>query len=131
MRQAAGSSKDSPTSYTNLSRFATNRRTNVSQPAGAELESKLPDGSAHLYYITFSVGYTGCFQIFYGDPVSGGATGSLYLRFGREPISTVSHQMNRPCPFLRRGKGQGRGLRSGTVGNRWEPCYRFRIRPMT
>ena len=37
---------------------------------------KLPDGSAHLYYITFSVGYTGCFQIFYGDPVSGGATGS-------------------------------------------------------
>lgn len=35
-----------------------------------------------------------------------------------EPISTVSHQTNRPCPFLRRGKGQGRGLRSGTVGNR-------------
>lgn len=44
---------------------------------------------------------------------------------------TVPHQTNRPCPFLRRGKGQGRGLRSGTVGNRWEPCYRFRIRPMT
>ena len=53
-----------------------NRRTNVSQPTGAESESELPDGSAYLYYITFSVGYTGCFQIFYGDPVSGGATGS-------------------------------------------------------
>lgn len=31
---------------------------------------------------------------------------------------TVPRQTNRPCPFLRRGKGQGRGLRSGTVGNR-------------
>lgn len=48
-----------------------------------------------------------------------------------EPIGAVPRQTNRPCPFLRRGKGQGRGLRSGTVGNRWEPCYRFRIRPMT
>lgn len=72
----------------------------------------------------------GVFKIIFGDRQAAeqpavdicGSGGSRSVRFRtkRSPLS-----LSPP------GKGQGRGSRSGTVGNRREPCYRFRIRPMT
>lgn len=51
-----------------------------------------------------------------------------------EPIVRFRTKRIAPVPFSAGERDRGvacvREL-LGTVGNRWEPCYRFRIRPMT